>query len=204
MYPLAFPVKLISRRYDVCQKYGIAYRKTGKWIVAQTPEHAKYLSEIHEHAKKLDVPTRFISTEEIKREEPHVRAKEAVLESSSTGILDSHTLMMYLLGQFEERGGDIAYMTKVIAISPRSRGGFDITFQSEDSEETTIDAGVVINAAGLYACDISNMLLPKERHVTPYYAKGNYFTYTSSKPKTKRLIYTCPEKDFAGYFPHHF
>ena len=58
-------------------------------------------------------------------------------------------------------------------------------------------------AAGLYACDVSNMLLPKERHIKPYYAKGNYFTYTASKPKPKRLIYPCPEKNFAGYFNRH-
>jgi L-2-hydroxyglutarate oxidase LhgO len=152
---------------------------------------------MHEHAKLLGVPTRFISKEELLREEPDVKAKEAVLESSSTGIIDSHALMMYLLGQFEDKGGDVAYKTSVTAISPRNGGGYDITFQS-DGEETSIDAGVVINSAGLYACHINNMLLPKERHMTPYYAKGNYFSYSSSKPKTKRLIYPCPEKNFAG------
>jgi L-2-hydroxyglutarate oxidase LhgO len=167
--------------------------------VAQTPEQAKYLVDMHEHAKRLDVPTRFVSMEEVRREEPEVHAKEAVLESSSTGILDSHGLMMYLLGQFEERGGDVVYMTDVVSVQPRSGGGFDVIFNSEDGEEASIDAGIVVNSAGLYACDISNMLLPKERHINPYYAKGNYFTYTASKPKPKRLIYPCPEKNFAGY-----
>lgn len=192
-------MKLIFRRYEVCQNYGIEHQKTGKWIVAQTPEQAKYLSEIHEHAKKLNVPTRFITKEESKKEEPEVFAKEAILESSSTGIIDSHGLMMYLLGQFEDKGGDMAYMTTVTSLQKRSGGGFDVTFKSKDGEETSIDAGVVINSAGLYACDISNMLLPEERWIKPYYAKGNYFTYTASKPKTKRLIYPCPEKNFVGY-----
>src|SRR5208282_5939935 len=50
-----------------------------------------------------------------------------------------------------------------------------------------------------YACDMSNMLLPRDRHIKPCYAKGNYFTYTASKPKPKRLIYPCPEKQLAGY-----
>src|SRR5436190_17249449 len=100
-------------RYEVCKKYGIGYRNTGKWIVAQTPEQGKYLTDMHEHAKRLDVPTRFVSMDELKREEQEVCAKEAVLESSSTGIVDSHGLMMYLLGQFEDRGGDVAYQTTV-------------------------------------------------------------------------------------------
>lgn len=186
-------------RYEVCRKYNIPHQNTGKWLVAQTPEHAKYLTDMHEHAKLLDVPTRFVSKEELAREEPDVLAKEAVLESSSTGIIDSHSLMSYLLSQFEDRGGDMAYKTSVTAISPRTGGGFDVTFRSEDGEEDTIDVGVVVNSAGLYACDVSNMLLPKERHVKPYYAKGNYFSYGASKPKPKRLIYPCPEKNFAGY-----
>jgi L-2-hydroxyglutarate oxidase LhgO len=196
------PIKVYGetnfRRYEVCEKYGIAHKNTGKWIVAQTPDHAKYLADIHDHAKLLDVPTRFVTKEELRREEPEVRAKEAVLESSSTGIIDSHGLMMYLLGQFEDRGGDLACNTCVTSIAPRSGGGFDVTFRSDDGEETSVDAGVVINSAGLYACDVSNMLLPKERHLTPYYAKGNYFSYSAAHPKPKRLIYPCPEKNFAG------
>ena len=110
---------------------------------------------------------------------------------------------MYLLGQFEDQGGDIAYQTTVTGIQSRTGGGFDVTFSTVDGEETSVDAGVVINAAGLYACDVSNMLLPKERHIKPYYAKGNYFTYTASKPKTKHLIYPCPEKNLAGYADCH-
>jgi L-2-hydroxyglutarate oxidase LhgO len=191
-------VKLIARRYEVCAKYGIAHRNTGKWLVAQTPDQAEYLDKMHKHATKLDVPTRFVSKEELRREEPDVRAEEAVLESSSTGIVDSHGLMMYLLGQFEDRGGDVAYKTKVTGIQARDGGGYDVTFRDEGGDETSIGAGVVVNSAGLYACDVSNMLLPQERQIKPYYAKGNYYTYTSSKPKTKRLIYPCPEMNFAG------
>jgi 2-hydroxyglutarate dehydrogenase len=186
-------------RYEICQRYGIAHQNTGKWIVAQTPEQAQYLANMHEHARLLDVPTRFVSIDEVRRKEPDVRAKEAVLESSSTGIIDSHGLMMHLLGQFEDQGGDVAYLASVTAISTRSNGGFDITIKSEDGEEISIDAGVVVNSAGLYACDVSNMLLPKDRHMRPYYAKGNYFSYTASKPRPKRLIYPCPEKNLTGY-----
>lgn len=189
------------RRYDVCKRHGIAYRMTGKWIVAQTHAQAEYLGRIHEHAKMLEVPTRFVSKEECLREEPDVVAEEAVLESPSTGIIDSHGLMMYLLGRFDDHGGDLALKTTVTAVSRRDGGGFNVTFTSQDGEETSVDAGVVVNSTGLSACEISNMLLPSERHIKPYYCKGNYFSYSSSKPKPKRLIYPCPEKNFTGYIP---
>jgi len=163
-----------------------------------------YLSRIHDHAASLAVPVRWVGKEEAESEEPDVRAREAILESSSTGIVDSHALMLYLLGQFEAQSGDIAYLTRVSLITQKSGGGFDITCVTEDGEEMTIDAGVVVNSAGLSACSISNMLLPKERLTIPYYAKGNYFAYTLSKPKTKRLIYPCPDgTNFAGYNTPH-
>ena len=168
--------------------------------MAQTPEQATYLSGIHDHAASLAIPVRWVNKEEAEREEPDVRARESILESNSTGIVDSHALMLYLLGRFEAQSGDIAYLTRVNSITYNPGGGFNITCLSDDSEETTIDAGVVVNSAGLFACSISNMLLPKERLVIPYYAKGNYFAYTLSKPKTKRLIYPCPDcTHFAGY-----
>ena len=181
-------------RYEICEKYGIPYKRIGKWIVAQTPQQAQYLQLMHLRAKSLKVPTRFINIEEVKRLEPEIQAKEAVLESSSTGIIDSHSLMLYLLGQFEDRGGDIVYKATVTAILPRSGGGYDVTINS-NAEDITIDAGVVINSAGLHACQVSNMLLPKERQIKPFYAKGNYFSYGISRPKPQRLIYPCPEEN---------
>jgi 2-hydroxyglutarate dehydrogenase len=108
--------------------------------------------------------------------------------------------MLYLLSQFDEQSGDIVYNTTVTNIAPRSGGGYDITV-AFNGGESTIHTGVVVNSVGLYACNISNMLLPPERHLTPYYAKGNYFSYSASKPKPRRLLYPCPEKNFAGYFP---
>ena len=172
--------------------------------MAQTPEEAKYLQEIHSHANLLDIPTRFISKSEHLTQEPEVLAREAILESPSTGILDSHGLMLYLLTQFEDCGGDLALNTSVTAISARQSGGYEITFRSGDGEESMIEAGVVVNSAGLYACQVANMLLPEgERQVMAYYAKGNYFSYSAGFPKPKRLIYPCPKKNFAGSVPEN-
>ena len=70
----------VGTLYEICGKYGIAY---WQWIVAQTSEQAQSLEEIPQHAKDLGVPTWFVSMNELRREEPDVQAKEAVLESSS-------------------------------------------------------------------------------------------------------------------------
>ena len=63
----------------------------------------------------------------------------------------------------------------------------------------------VINSAGLYAPEVSNLLLPKERHYQGYFAKGNYFSYlpeTSIGKVTDVLIYPCPNPNAASLGTH--
>ncbi|KAL4975116.1 Sac2 family-domain-containing protein [Aspergillus desertorum] len=183
--------------YSLCAKQGIPYRNTKKWIVAQNEEQWDVTMKVHELAKQLGVPTRLVSQAEAREREPEVRGRAGILESTSTGIVDSHALMMYLQGDFEDKGGDCAFLTEVIGIEALNggRGGYRITARSglaEESETTSIIAETVINSAGNYACNISNMLLPPERHRTPYYAKGTYFSYSASFPTRAPSVLVYP------------
>jgi len=199
--------------YDLCRKQEIPHRNTGKWIVAQDEEQFEKLQKVHEHSKHINVPTRFVSVEDGKQREPDVQAKAGILESPTTGIIDSHTYMQYLLGSFEDREGITALSSRVTRIVPRNNGadGWEIWTRSaalpEDDEEagdeeTCITAETIINSAGLYAVPLSNMILPKERHIQPHYAKGTYYSYSSSRPKTKTLIYPAPVPGHGGLGTH--
>lgn len=46
------------------------------------------------------------------------------------------------------------------------------------------------------------MILPPERQRKAYYAKGSYFSYTSSHPKPKTLIYPAPIPGHGGLGTH--
>jgi len=136
--------------------------------------------------------------------EPHVRAEAGALESPTTGILDSHSYMQFLHGSFASLGGDTALNSTVTAITPLpSSAGYELTVaDGATMEEMTISCETLINSAGLGACQISNLLLPEDRHVTPYYAKGNYYSYSASSPRTTRLIYPAPEPGLGGLGTH--
>ncbi|OJD15519.1 hypothetical protein AJ78_04215 [Emergomyces pasteurianus Ep9510] len=202
--------------YDLCASpnHDIPNRRTSKWILAQDAEQLERLQRMHEHAAALGVPTRFLGREEMSRREPDVTARAGVLESPSTGIVDSHALMACLQAEFEERGGDIAFLTAVSQIERvGAGGGYKIYTRSvgtgreargseEEGEEATITAETVINAAGHNACAISNMLLPPDRHVRPAYAKGTYFSYTASSPKPRTLLYPAPKPGLGGLGTH--
>ncbi|KAK0118276.1 hypothetical protein ONS95_012575 [Cadophora gregata] len=193
--------------YALCQEHNIPHSNMGKWIVAQTNEQWDELVKVHKFSRTLtDVPTEFVSLERAAREEPFVQAKTGILESPTTGIVDSHSYMQFLLGDFEDKGGDVAYMSPVVsieALGEKGTAGWAITTRDKASgEESTVTAEVIINSAGLGACDINNMILPPARHKTQYYAKGNYFSYAASTPTTKHLIYPAPEPGLGGLGTH--
>jgi 2-hydroxyglutarate dehydrogenase len=193
--------------YNLCEKYDIPHRNMGKWIVAQTNQQWEELVKVHNFTRSIEgVPTRFVPAEEAAREEPYVRAKTGILESPTTGIIDSHSYMQFLLGHFEDRGGDVALHSPVVrieALGGDGSKGWEITTMDKGSgEESTFTSEAIINSAGLGACDISNMILPASRHQIQYYAKGNYFSYAPSTPSTKHLIYPAPEPGLGGLGTH--
>lgn len=189
--------------YDLCAKHNIPHRNTKKWIVAQTPEQWEACLKVHSHAQSLgDTPTRLVGREEAARREPDVRADAGIVESETTGIVDSHSLMTYLQGDFEDRGGDIAFKTSVTGVE-RVDDGYMITAVSdEDGSVTSITAETLINSAGHGACAINNLLLPPDRHRTPYYAKGTYFSYGASRPRTSVLVYPATLPGHGGLGTH--
>ncbi|KAF1912805.1 FAD dependent oxidoreductase [Ampelomyces quisqualis] len=191
--------------YELCEKHGIPHRNTGKWIVAQDATQMDALQKVHDFARSIGVPTQFISKDEAARREPHVRAEAGVLESPSTGIVDSHSLMQYLEGTFENSGGLIAFHSPVTSITPLNCGhsGWEITTSSPDrTSNATITASTLINSAGLHAVSIANMILPPPRHKKPFYAKGTYFSYAAHTPRPSTLIYPAPVPGHAGLGTH--
>lgn len=199
--------------YLLCRKHNIPHSNLGKWIVAQDETQLAELHKIHDLSKEIGVPTRWIGDEEARLKEPHVKAAAGVLESPTTGIIDSHAYMQFLLGEFENSGGDVAYNSTVTSITNPTMEIPCFTVTTVDratGQETALTADVLINSAGLGACAINNMVLPSSQHITPSYAKGNYFTYTPSSldpsaptnPTFKHLIYPAPIPGHGGLGTH--
>jgi 2-hydroxyglutarate dehydrogenase len=200
--------------YQLCKEKGIPFRNTGKWVVAQSQEELEQLDKIHNVSNTLGVPTHFISTKQGKTREPDVQALAGILESPTTGIIDSHSFMLFLLGDYEDKGGITALNTKVTRIVPRIDGtnGWEIWTKetipnnqingANENVETCVVVDNVINCAGLYAIPISNSILPIERRMKPGYAKGTYYSYSSSQPRTKVLVYPVPLPGHTGLGTH--
>ena len=140
------------------------------------------------HAKMLMFTGDFLSAAEAVAMEPALSCLGAV-HSPSTGIVDSHGLMLALQGDLENAGGLVACHSGVRRVEVRGDG---LLVESEDG--TRLLARTVVNAAGLHACALAARtqgLAPA--HVPrAHFAKGNYFTLSGKAPFS-HLIYPVPE-----------
>lgn len=177
--------------------------------MAQNDVQREALEKIHAFSRdEIGVPTRWVGEEEIRTKGEGVRAVKGALESPTTGIVDSHGLMICLLGLFEHAGGVVALNSPVndvrpLGSNPPGSSGWEVQVtDASTGEASTIIASTIINAAGLGAVDINNMIAPPERHRKLFLAKGNYFSYSASHPSVSRLIYPAPEPGAGGLGTH--
>ncbi|KAI1108075.1 FAD dependent oxidoreductase [Nemania sp. NC0429] len=203
-----------EKLYAFCASRGVGHASTGKWIVAQDEAEREALERLHAVCRdEIQVPTRWIGEREARETEPSVRAAAGVLGSPTTGIVDSHGLMVALQGELEDAGGVVAVNSTVTNIEPLysssagtdkpGSGGWRLTIRdSNTGESSTIETETLVNSAGLGAAEIHNMIVPPERRMRLYYAKGNYFSYNSRSPTVRRLVYPVTLPGAGGLGTH--
>ncbi|MDO8372845.1 MAG: NAD(P)/FAD-dependent oxidoreductase, partial [Polaromonas sp.] len=175
--------------YDYCAQRGLGHSRCGKLIVATHASQIPQLQAIIAKAAANGVPDLTLLTrEQAQALEPELEGVAAVL-SPSTGIVDSHALMLALQGDLENAGG------MVVLNSPLAQAHCApsaIVLVAEDGTE--LAAKGVVNAAGLHAQALASRFTGLDaQHVPPsHYAKGNYFTLSGRSPFS-RLIYPVPE-----------
>ena len=182
-----------SMLYAYCAERGIGHQRCGKLIVATHAAQVPELQAIIAKAAANGVDDLVLLTgEQARALEPNLACVAAV-QSPSTGIVDSHALMLALLGDLEHAGGLLALNSGLNRAYPGvNRSESAMVLVADDGTE--IAAGTVINAAGLHAPAMARRIEGLDaRHVPPaHFAKGNYFTLSGRSP-FGRLIYPVPE-----------
>jgi L-2-hydroxyglutarate oxidase LhgO len=175
--------------YDFCADHGVPHKKLGKLIVGHAGQDAQ-LAAIAKLAADNGVDDlRPLSRREIAELEPEVKA-DTGLFSPSTGIIDSHQYMLALLGDRTlVRGADVR------AVRPKD-GGWVLSVQSE-GEAFTLQAQLVVNAAGLWAQALASRIEGLRDIPALFLAKGNYAGLSVKSP-FRHLVYPVPEPGGLG------
>jgi L-2-hydroxyglutarate oxidase LhgO len=175
--------------YAYAAERGIAHQRCGKLIVATHADQLPALEAILQKAHANGVSDLVMLTaEQAKAMEPALSCV-AALHSPSTGIVDSHGLMLSLQGDFENAGGLVA-LNSPVASAQFTADGWVVTMV----DGTDLLAKTLVNAAGLTAPWLAKKFNGLDaKHVpTAFFAKGNYFTLAGKSPFS-RLIYPVPE-----------
>ena len=182
--------------YAYCAERGIPHRRCGKMIVATRPGQDAYLDKLRAQAIANGVDDlRLVDGAAARAIEPEL-ACDAALLSPSTGIIDSHSLMLAYQGDAEAHGAMVAFLSPVLGGEVRNDG---IDLRVGGAEPTTLRARLVVNAAGLGAQAVAGSIagIPAARVPPLHYAKGNYFSLAGRSPFS-RLVYPVPEPGGLG------
>ena len=174
--------------YDYCAERHIGHSRCGKLIVATDESQRSALQQVMVQGAANGVHDLvLLSGLEAQQMEPALACVAAV-QSPSTGIVDSHALMLSLLGDLEHSGGVLALNTPVVTAEFT-----DAAIKIVASDGTRLTANIVINAAGLQAPLLAQRFggLAPQHVPSRRFAKGSYFSLTGRTP-FQRLIYPVP------------
>jgi L-2-hydroxyglutarate oxidase LhgO len=177
--------------YAYCAAKGVAHKKIGKLIVATSQEEIPKLNDILQKARVNGVDDmELLTAEQAMTLEPALFCTAALL-SPSTGIIDSHGLMLAYQGDAENAGAQCVFHTPLESGRVREGGGFELQFGG--AEAMSLSCNVLINASGLHAPTLARRIegIPAASIPNEYLCKGSYFTLQSRAPFT-RLIYPTP------------
>ena len=188
-----------SLLYKLCEKNNIAYKKSGKIIVAVDEDEIRWLDILYEQGRRNGVEDlTLLSRTELKKLEPNVEARAGIL-SPSSGILDSHTLLKLLYSQAREKGAQFVFDTEVVGIE-RMGDKYRVDIRDREGISAVISR-VVINAAGLKSDETAQLAgidIVKAGYKL-HYCKGEYFSLDSKyRNLVSRLIYPAPEQAGQG------
>lgn len=182
--------------YAYCAEHGVPHRRCGKLIVATSAEQTATLAQIRAKAEANGVhDLQRLEPHEVEQLEPEVRCTAALL-SPSTGIIDSHALMLAYQGDAEEHGAMLAFHAPLVGGRACDDG---IELEAGGEAALAIKARMVVNSAGLHAPAVAGSIEGLDPSLIPgaYLAKGNYYTLSGARP-FRHLVYPVPEQAGLG------
>ena len=182
--------------YRYCAEHDVKHQRIGKLIVATDEAQIAGLRKYQAQAELNGVADlEWLDPQKLRELEPEVACVAGVL-SPSTGIIDSHGLMLAYLGDAQAHGAALALASPVVSGRVENE---DIVLEVGGAEAMTIHCRTVVNAAGLNAQKVAHSIAGVPLHTIPptYYAIGHYYTLAGKAP-FRRLIYPVARQDWFG------
>jgi L-2-hydroxyglutarate oxidase LhgO len=186
-----------KKLYAFCAENGVDHLPITKLLVATSDQQLPKLKAIQETALKNGVDDlQPLTGEEARKLEPELSCVAAML-SPSTGIVDSHALMLALQGHAETNGAQVVLNTPVERLGIDAAGLYEVVTGGEIA--ATIKSRRLVVSAGLHASKLARTLPWAGNYRPPetYYAVGQYYALSGRSPFS-RHIYPMPDGAWLG------
>ncbi len=185
--------------YDYVTEKGVDHARCGKLIVAVDDSQCVELEALRDKGRLNGVgDLELLTANDVSRRAAALRCA-AALWSPSTGIVDSHGLMLAMQGDLEAAGGHVALMTRFDHATVNGNA-IDVTLAC-DGERIAYTSDALINCASLDAVNVAHSIAGLDPVFVPpapsRFARGNYFMLQGKSPFTT-LVYPLPEPGGLG------
>lgn len=181
----------------ICRELGVDFKEVGELIVAFDDAERGRLLKIKEEAEVLGVPgLRIVDSPWLRKNEPNLSDKAvAALFAPTAGIVSPYRLV-YDLSENAERNGVRFYSQNRVKGIGLRRPGEKYSFEIYASKET-FRARYIVNAAGLFADDVSKMAGVDDFEIKP--RKGEEFLLDKKREHiANHLLFPLPSKTSKG------
>ena len=170
----------------------VPYSNCGSLVVSFNEENDKSLQTLYDHAQQNGVHVELIGKERVLEMEPMFSPKvRSALYAPTAGIICPFSLTIAALENAAGNGAAVLFDSRVSAIA-RTDGGYTVTAGGRN-----ISARYIVNAAGMYADEISRIAGAEEFTIRP--RKGQYIIFDTAMPaKVNNVIFGAPTKKGKG------
>jgi L-2-hydroxyglutarate oxidase LhgO len=181
--------------YDFCARYGVPHARCGKLIVAHDDAEVHELETLRQKGSANGVEgLELVDRTFMTAHEPAVSGVCA-LWSPATGIVNAEELVKTLLRTGADAGVAFLPGTRLVGADPHADG------VALRTERETIVARTVVNAAGLYADEVSAALGGET--FTIYPCRGEYVELVPARRSlVNALVYPIPHASGHGLGVH--
>ena len=184
-----------DRLYAFCEKHRVPHARCGKLVVAADEHEVGELHKLQRIAHANGVTSVVaVDADFVRSREPNVRAV-AALWSPDTGIVEAEALVKALEHLCKQQDVAVVVGSPLVGATP-GPDGIELVTPHE-----SFLAHTVVNAAGLYADEVSSTL--GASRFTIYPCRGEYAELAPSKRHmVNGLVYPLPHSSGAGLGVH--
>ena len=178
---------------EICEKLQVPFKRVGSLVVAFSPEQLPTLRTLYDRGCKNGVPgLRLLSGMEARAMEPGLSEEVCgALLAPSAGIIDPWGFAIAMAETAVRGGVEVRRDCPVTGIEDTG-AGFVLHTPAGD-----VAARFVLNAAGVDADRVHEMLEPNDWHTLP--SRGEYYLLDKSEhDRVSRVIFQCPGPEGKG------